>query len=242
MTAASHDQGARVALLVDRHPLWLGALERLLEANGFSVDAKLNSAREAIEVVRATELDLVVTDLDTTDGDSTGLQVLAAARDAGVCAIVLSAHEDPESIEGAFAAGAAAYVLKSAEPSEVTVATRQAFSDVRSLYTSVPGAETVEADPGTEHPLTPRETEVLALAAEGRSNGEIASSLRVTEQTVKLHLANTYRKLGVANRTQAANRARELGLASGNSSGQVELHLLASPVSETGVPGAENPD
>ena len=68
----------------------------------------------------------------------------------------------------------------------------------------------------------------MALAARGRSNGEIATALHITEQTVKLHLANSYRKLGVTNRTQAGRRALELGLIDSSSSGEVDIHLLAS--------------
>ena len=60
--------------------------------------------------------------------------------------------------------------------------------------------------------LTPREIEVLALAAEGLSNSEIGRNLFVTEQTVKFHLGNIYRKLGVGNRTEAAHIATRRGL------------------------------
>ena len=199
-------------------------MERLLNGVGFEVAAKLDSARAAVRAVSA-ELDLVVTDVATADAPTGGLAVLAAARDAGVSAIVLSADDRDESIKAAFEAGAAAYVLKSADPADLTVAARQTVS--RSIYTQAP---TTEARPvaAAENPLTPREQEVVALAARGRSNGEIATALHITEQTVKLHLANSYRKLGVTNRTQAGRRALELGLIDSSSSGEVDIHLLAS--------------
>lgn len=66
------------------------------------------------------------------------------------------------------------------------------------------------ASGGPVHALTQRELEVLALVADGLSNREIAQRLFVTQQTVKFHLGNIFRKLGVANRTQAARRADEL--------------------------------
>ena len=199
-------------------------MERLLNGVGFEVAAKLDSARAAVRAVSA-ELDLVVTDVATADAPTGGLAVLAAARDAGVSAIVLSADDRDESIKAAFEAGAAAYVLKSADPADLTVAARQTVS--RSIYTQAP---TTEARPvaAAENPLTPREQEVVALAARGRSNGEIATALHITEQTVKLHLANSYRKLGVTNRTQAGRRALELGLIDSSSSAEVDIHLLAS--------------
>jgi DNA-binding NarL/FixJ family response regulator len=204
---------SRTALLVDRHPLWCEAVERLLNGVGFAVAAKLDSARAAVGVV-SSELDLVITDVATADAPTGGLDVLAAAREAGVSAIVLSGDDRDESIKAAFEAGAAH-----------TFAARQTFS--RSIYTSVP---TTEARPAAaaENPLTPREHEVVGLAARGRSNGEIATLLQITEQTVKLHLANSYRKLGVTNRTQAGRRALELGLIDSSSSAEVDLHLSSS--------------
>ena len=102
-------------------------MERLLNGVGFEVAAKLDSARAAVRAVSA-ELDLVVTDVATADAPTGGLAVLAAARDAGVSAIVLSADDRDESIKAAFEAGAAAYVLKSADPADLTVAARQTVS------------------------------------------------------------------------------------------------------------------
>src|SRR5689334_21806670 len=124
---------SRTALLVDRHPLWCEAVERLLNGVGFAVAAKLDSARAAVGVV-SSELDLVITDVATADAPTGGLDVLAAAREAGVSAIVLSGDDRDESIKAAFEAGAAAYVLKSADPADLTFAARQTFS--RSIYTS----------------------------------------------------------------------------------------------------------
>jgi DNA-binding NarL/FixJ family response regulator len=190
------------------------------------VAAKLQSARAAVEVIGDSPPELVVTDVETADGPLTGLDVLAAAQEHTVPAVVLSASEEPEAMEKAFAAGAAAYVLKSAKPSALAAATRQALE--RSVYTAAPGSAPSAARPvaGAEGLLTRRELEVLGLAAEGRSNSVIARRLRITEQTVKLHLSSIYRKLGVTNRTQASRRAHALGLLEGSPSGEVELHVL----------------
>ena len=128
-------------------------------------------------------------------------------------AVVVAASEDRQRVDAALAAGAVAYVLKRAHPDDVAAAFRQVFT--RSLYLageylpelrSLPAAE--EDDAG----LTPREHQILRLVAEGNTNGDVARRLWVTEQTVKFHLANVFRKLDVSNRTQASRWAHAHGL------------------------------
>jgi DNA-binding NarL/FixJ family response regulator len=144
-----------------------------------------------------------------------GLALVRAARERlpGLKVIVLSMYEDSQHIDAAFAAGAAAYVLKTAHPDDLTSAVRQAFmhsiylAGARPAPVSAPGP--VEDDtPG----LTRRELEILRLVAEGHSNAQLARMLWVTEQTVKFHLSNVYRKLDVANRTEASRWAQVNGL------------------------------
>jgi len=103
-------------------------------------------------------------------------------------------------------------VLKTAHPDDLTSAIRQAFE--HSIYlagvrpTAAPPAPQLDDSPG----LTRRELEILQLVAEGHSNAELARMLWVTEQTVKFHLSNIYRKLDVANRTEASRWAQLHGL------------------------------
>jgi DNA-binding NarL/FixJ family response regulator len=185
-------------------------------------------------VIRESPPDVLVTEIDTRDGPMSGIEAVAALREVAPhsSAIVLSAQDEPAALEAAFAAGAAAYVLKSAAPEDIAVAARQTAA--RSIYTAVPSPARPEsvAPAPVENPLTPRELEVLVLAAEGRPNSAIAATLRITEQTVKLHLSNTYRKLGVSNRTEASRRAAALGLLPPRPSGEVDPHLLASSLVE----------
>jgi DNA-binding NarL/FixJ family response regulator len=136
----------------------------------------------------------------------------ALGRQPSLKAVVVSATDDPEQIEAALTSGAVAYVLKRAEPEDLASAIRQVFS--RSLYLAgaeafarVPNAEEVEAVG-----LTRREREILQLVSEGNTNGQVAKVLWVTEQTVKFHLANIFRKLDVTNRTQASRWAHAHGL------------------------------
>jgi len=129
--------------------------------------------------------------------------------------IVLSGYDDSASVEEALSAGAAAFVSKSALPDDLASAVRQVFS--HSVYLANQPQRRVlrpsrQSDrlPG----LTRREAEILELVAEGYSNGRVAKLLWVTDQTVKFHLSNIYRKLGVANRTEATHWALTEGLGS----------------------------
>jgi DNA-binding NarL/FixJ family response regulator len=124
-------------------------------------------------------------------------------------------HQDTQVIDAALVAGAAAYVVKTARSEDLASAVRQAFS--HSVYLAgwrtttpqpAPQQTATEDSPG----LTRRELEILRLVAEGHSNAQLARMLWVTEQTVKFHLSNVYRKLDVANRTEASRWAQVNGL------------------------------
>jgi DNA-binding NarL/FixJ family response regulator len=205
--------GERTAVLLDQHPLWLNALERILSHAGVNPVAKATTTSAALTVLDEERPDLFVLDLDM-EGTPDGLTCLrnALGRQPSLKAVVVSATDDPEQIEAALTSGAVAYVLKRAEPEDLASAIRQVFS--RSLYLAgaeafarVPNAEEVEAVG-----LTRREREILQLVSEGNTNGQVAKVLWVTEQTVKFHLANIFRKLDVTNRTQASRWAHAHGL------------------------------
>jgi DNA-binding NarL/FixJ family response regulator len=202
------------AVVLDPHPIWLDALEIVLARVGARVVAKTTSAREALAAIERHKPELLTLELDTQPGEPIGLDVLRKAKEIvpSLRAIVLSAHHDTVLIDGALAAGAAAYVVKTAHPDDVASVVRQAFD--HSVY--LPGAATsgVRARAAAERPggLTRRELEILRLVAEGHSNAQLARMLWVTEQTVKFHLSNVYRKLEVSNRTEASRWAQLNGL------------------------------
>jgi DNA-binding NarL/FixJ family response regulator len=127
--------------------------------------------------------------------------------------IVLTTVEDPKAVDAALEAGAAAYVMKTALPDDFTAAVRQAFSQSVYLPTGRNGAQPEQFDeeltPAGPPVLTHRELEILRPVANGASNADVAAALWITEQTVKFHLSNIYRKLGVANRTEAARWAQQ---------------------------------
>jgi DNA-binding NarL/FixJ family response regulator len=189
----------RTAVVHDPHPLWLEAVRDVLARVDVDVVAATTDDGEAAELVRRLRPDLVVT----------ALAALAAQLSSTRSKVVVVAESAaPLAVASAFAAGASAYVLKTAHPDDLATAVRQAFA--QTVYT-VSRASTPAATAALDR-LTPREREILALVAEGRSNADVARLLWVSRQTVKFHLAGAYRKLGVANRTEAARWAHEHGL------------------------------
>jgi DNA-binding NarL/FixJ family response regulator len=195
----------RTAVILDDHPLWLSALESILEEASVTVVGKTTTADEALALLDETKADLLVSDLRLGEGAS-GAACLREAlrRHPDVKAVVVSGYDDPSSVEEALSSGAAVFVSKAADPGDVVSAVRQVFHS-SFIVASGPRPSRPQSDrlPG----LTRREAEILELVSEGYSNAQLARMLWVTEQTVKFHLSNIYRKLGVANRTEAAHFA-----------------------------------
>jgi DNA-binding NarL/FixJ family response regulator len=208
----------RTGVLLDPHPLWLDALEGVLERLGVRVGLKTTSPNEVLASLDNLRPDLIVAEVETPDGEIDGIECLLRAREQvpSLRGIVISSLAEPVYIDRALAAGASAYVLKTAHPEDFASAIRQAFSS--SIFLAGPRTPTPAVPArATQKPaadLTARELEILQLVAEGLSNGEMARRLWVTEQTVKFHLSNIYRKLDVANRTQASRWAQVNGLLS----------------------------
>jgi two-component system response regulator DevR len=207
---------AQTAVILDEHPLWLEAVEGVLHRIGIRVTGKATSPAQALTLVEEASPDLLVADLPQSSGAVDGATFLAKARQLvpHLRAIVLSAHTDPSHINAALEAGAAAYVAKTAHPDDLASAVRQSFN--HSVYLAEGRAPGPPVSPVTFNEtnarLTRREREILQLVAEGHSNAQLARMLWVTEQTVKFHLSNIYRKLDVSNRTEAGRWAQLNGL------------------------------
>jgi DNA-binding NarL/FixJ family response regulator len=207
--------GERTAVILDRQPLWIDALARLLTEVGIKVVGTTSSPVEALDMIAAREPALFIAEYDAIESSDEGLALLgqAASSDPGLRSVVLAMEDDPAQIEGAFAAGASMYCVKTAAPQDLASAIRQSFQT--SIYHAGSRLRQPEPDPvGAEVTtgLTKREVEILRLVAEGYSNSQLAKMLWVTEQTVKFHLSNIYRKLNVANRTEASRWAQLHGL------------------------------
>jgi DNA-binding NarL/FixJ family response regulator len=215
-------EAERTAVLFDPYPLWLDAVENILAKNGIAVVGRTSDADQARRMCEELRPDILVAE---TAGAGVTCIRESTSRLPGLKALALASSNDPTQVQAAFAAGAVAYVVKTAHSDDVGVAVRQAFAPSLFLRPLTPAAG-VTAAPAEAHAatavLTKREREILQLVAEGHSNGQLAKMLWVTEQTVKFHLSNIYRKLDVANRTEASRWAQIHG-------------LLATPAADGGL-------
>jgi DNA-binding NarL/FixJ family response regulator len=208
----------RLAVVLDPHPLWIEAVKEVLRKINFSVAACATSPEHALEAVGEHQPDLLILEnAPHTVADGASLVRRARTLRRDLRCIVLSSRDDPDAIEAALAAGASAYVVKTAHPDDLASAVRQAFE--HSVYFKRPVIQSDESQPAAAPAealasdlLTRRELEIVELVANGRPNAEIAKTLWITEQTVKFHLSNIYRKLEVTNRTEAARWAHMNGL------------------------------
>ena len=233
----SPDSGQRTAVLFDRFPLWLAAVEQVLTRTGVAVLGKATSPNRAIALLERHQPDIFVAEIETPEGTLDGITMLNLAHERvpQLKVIVLAREGDPHRIDQALEAGAAAYVIKTAQPEDLAAAIRQAFE--HSVYfagrrAAAPAAngelaETVTAEDGPK--LTRRELEILRLVGEGHSNAELAQMLWVTEQTVKFHLSNVYRKLKVSNRTEASRWAQVRGLLTSTGPARTAAETPAAP-------------
>jgi two-component system NarL family response regulator len=192
----------------DDQALMRDALRYALEADGgCRVVAEAESGEELLELVRRAEADVVLLDLTMPPMD--GLECLEHLREAhpDLVVIVVSGCDDPRQIEAAFRRGANAYVLKSMDPFDLPALIRQTIEG--SAFVMARTAP--EADPSNDwrRILSERELSVLAHVAEGLTNKQIAALLWLSEQTIKFHVRNVYRKLGVSSRTEALRFAHE---------------------------------
>jgi DNA-binding NarL/FixJ family response regulator len=208
----------RTAVVLDEHPLWLDAVEAVLARLNVKVDGKTTSVARTLELIDSQRPDVLLLEPTENSGDSRRLDLIRRAKELHptLKVIVLSNAHEASAVDAAFAAGAVAYVFKSAHPDDLASAIRQAF-DVSVFFahsqTVSANVTSIRQQAAQDQPgLTKRELEILQLVAEGHSNGELARMLWVTEQTVKFHLSNIYRKLDVANRTEASRWAQLHGL------------------------------
>jgi DNA-binding NarL/FixJ family response regulator len=182
----------------------------LKQTTGFSVVGVIDGRVTARDALMDLRPDVILVD-EMHDARADGAQrpdhAFARLREAadhapGAKRLLLTLHMDEERLNEVFEAGAHAVLSKGMHPVSLGTMLREVVrGNVVHRFERRPAAVTAEC------PLTLREKEILGLVAEGNTNGQIARLLWVTEQTVKFHLSNTYRKLGVANRTEASHYA-----------------------------------
>ncbi|TIC81302.1 response regulator transcription factor [Nocardioides sp. GY 10113] len=200
-------------LLADDHELIRQGLARAVEREGdMEVVGHAGSVAEALAAWRALRPDVVVTDLQLPDGS--GLDVVRSVRAESerVGIVVLTMHTGDAQVFAAMEAGASAFLGKESRGAEVVSTARHSATAPRAFLSPGLTRSVLRREAVASTRLTAREREILRLVADGLGTADIARRAHLGESTVKTHLNRVYRKLGVANRTQALAAAVRLGL------------------------------
>ena len=200
-------------VIADDHPVVRAGLRALLStAEDVEVVGEADTPGAAVELAGSLVPDLVLMDLqfgqELSGADATRR---IRALDAPPYVLVLTNYDSDGDILGAVEAGASGYLLKDAPPHELLAGVRAAAAGESALAPAV-ASRLMARMRAPRVSLSSREIEVLALVAEGASNGDIAGRLHITDATVKSHLVHVYSKLGVTSRTAAVSAARSLGI------------------------------
>ena len=198
-------------LIADDHRLMLAAVTAALEREpDVEIVGATTDAVNVLPLVAQHNPDVVLLDVLMPQLDGLAVLDRVRARFPKVKVVLLSAVEDDSLVSQARERGASAFVRKEVDPSELAPVLRKTLAGGEFEFVGV--------DPGSrdaarvEAGITKKEQLVLEALARGLSNQQIAQELWVTEQTVKFHLSNIYRKLDVRNRTEAAQHALRHGL------------------------------
>jgi DNA-binding NarL/FixJ family response regulator len=207
-------------LVADDHQLFRDGLKALiLSAPDMAVVGEATSGEEAVSLVAELKPDVILMDIQMSgiNGIEATRRIIQQQPKAQV--LMVTMFEDDQSVFAAMRAGAKGYVLKGAKHDEMLRAIRAVSSGEAIFSASIASrmmnfftASRAVVPPETFSDLTDREHEVLVLIARGESNAEIAESLSISVKTVRNHVSNIFNKLQVADRAQAAIRARDAGL------------------------------
>ena len=191
-------------VVVDDHGLALEGVRLALgQAKHIELVGDTSEGRQALPLVDRTQPDVVLLDVQLPDLNGLDVLRLLRRRHPEVTVVMFSGDDDQGVVDEALHLGASGFVPKSIEPAELPAALRQAVE-----HPATPPPRGRAWSPPAERPrLTPKEHQVLEQLARGLSNAEIGRALWLSQQTVKFHLTNVYRKLGVTNRTEAARVA-----------------------------------
>jgi DNA-binding NarL/FixJ family response regulator len=198
-------------VVIDDHPLMREVVRAMLAcAADIQVVGEADSAERGLEVVGRTRPDIVVLDLGLPR--MSGLVCLdrLRAEHPGVSVVVLSAEDDPHTIEVALRRGARAFVRKNVNPDDLPAVLRHVVEETVFHASSLPAGGPGSAAQAAG--LSPKELDVLEQITQGRSNKQISEALWITQDTVKFHLRHIYKKLGVGSRTEALRAAHDRAL------------------------------
>lgn len=201
--------GTRI-LVCDDHPVFRGGLAVALEAEGdFEIVGQVGSIAELRVALAEVRADLVLLDVDLPDG--LGIDVVGEVL-GSAAVVMISAHDDPNLVRRAIQEGALGYIRKDADPLELLRLVRRAAEGKTALSgdMAVRVAESLRRDPDEQafdeamSSLSPRQREVVALVADGKSNREVAEALCISEGTVKNYVTKILETMGVSDRTKLA--------------------------------------
>jgi DNA-binding NarL/FixJ family response regulator len=200
-------------LIADDHPLIIAGLRRTIEhVDDLALLGEARTALELLELVQRRRPDVVVMDLRMPG--MSGVEVIRRIRRdrPQVKVVVLSACDERATIDGVLVAGASAYVLKSAQTLDLPSVIRQVV--IGAVLAPQAGAVTAVSDSirTPRSGLTARESSILEAVATGMTTAAISRELWMSEHTIKFHLTNIYRKLGVRNRAGAIRYALDHGM------------------------------
>lgn len=194
-------------VIAEDQSMVLGALAALLEIESdVRVAGQARNGKEALQLTLQLKPDVLLTDIEMPE--MTGLEVAAELKQRGSSTrvIILTTFARPGYLRRAMEAGAAGYLLKDAPAATLANALRRVNAGHRVIDPELATEAWTEEDP-----LSDRERQVLRLAADGSSSGEIAGNLRLSEGTVRNYLSEAISKLGAGNRVEAARIARMKG-------------------------------
>jgi two-component system, NarL family, response regulator DegU len=209
-------------MLVDDHEVVLEGLIRILEKQGgIKIVTVAHSAEEALEKIVRFPVDVIIVDIQLPGMN--GIELIRSVKSdhPEIEAITLTVYDDEQLAKQAIKAGAIGYVIKDAAKDELVKAVRAAAKGESLISTSVarklieeitePSARRKKKEEGLEE-LSQREVDVIKLMTRGYNNRQIAEILFISEHTVKVHIRNIFRKIGVVDRTNAVLWALERGV------------------------------
>jgi DNA-binding NarL/FixJ family response regulator len=214
MTSEDSSASAIRVLLADDHPLIIAGVRRTIEqSEDFEVVGEARSAPELMSLVERRNPEIVLLDLRMPG--VVGVEHIEQVRQRWpeVKVVVLSASDDRTSIDSALHAGANAYMLKTTTAVDIASVLRQVSQGVVFHAPSAPPVGAPSPSEPEQPVLTDREQTILAAVGTGLTTAAISRELWVSEHTIKFHLTNIYRKIGVSNRAGAVRYALEHGLA-----------------------------
>jgi DNA-binding NarL/FixJ family response regulator len=200
-------------LLADDHTMFRQGLKEMLSTDaGIEVVGEADNGRDAVALARRIKPDVVVLDVEMPVMGAAEAMEAMLGISPPPRVLIVTMYDNPRLVRELLGRGASAYLVKSASLEELIAAVRAAARSPvgppeENVILAVPRSVLERVEEDTEEVPSGRELEILLLAARGFSNRQIATSIHISEATVKRHLANLYAKIGVGSRSEATRKA-----------------------------------